>query len=479
MAHVVIIGGGAAGLTAGYCAVKAGHTVTVLEASATTGGAVQPVHFNLPEGQLTVDGGAEAYACRAEFLAELVTELGLADDVVTPNPAGSWLYLPDIGAVPSPKLGMCGIPGDPHAPEVVTAIGSEGAQRAAQDLVAPMDRWATRRQADQAITVGELIADRFGQIVLDRLVAPVVAGVHSADPHDLDIDRIAPGLLDKAIELGSVAKAIADIRGSAPPGAAVKTINGGMHRLMTALVEYLQTHAKVHLNTPVTSIDTDTKTVVTADGARLAADHVILGVDGPTAFELLHPVMPQPIMPQAQRPRFGAGVGLVVMVLDFPALDSHPRGTGMLVSPSVRHVSAKAATHVTAKWEWAEQAAQRLAEHRHVLRLSYGRVTDPTDGTAPGHDTPDDQLLKLATADAATLFGLSPQDVSDNLVDSTVVRWRAAMPLVSPQNTSRLAAVTEAVSTTDWLHLTGAWFAGTGLAAITQQSSAVKFYPLQ
>lgn len=475
MAHVVVVGAGIAGLTAGYFAVKAGHRVTVVESAAVAGGAVQPLDIELPEGTLTIDAGAEAYAARSTLIDQLLDELGLAEDIVTPHPAGSWLYLPKTGAVPAPRLGMWGIPGDPQAPEVVTALGPEAAARAAQELQRPITPWAAQRADGQPVTIGALVADRFGPPVVEHLVAPVVSGVHSADPYDLDIDQIAPGLLDKAIELGSVAKAITHIRSAAPPGAAVKTLRGGLHRLVSALVTYLENHAQLRCNTTVTALDANTKTVSTTDGP-LSADQVVLAVDAPTAFDLIAPLGQ---LPAAGRPQLGAGVALVVLVIDEAALDAQPRGTGMLVSPAVKTVGAKAATHVTAKWPWAQDQAQDQRRHRHVLRLSYGRLTDPDDGATPGFATPDGQLIAVAHNDAAELFGVSSRQLTEHTVVSHVVRWREQMPLVTPENTQRLAALREVVDQTDWLDVTGAWFAGTGLAAITQQSSAMKFYPLQ
>src|SRR5699024_2958325 len=138
---------------------------------------------------------------------------------------------------------------------------------------------------------------------------------------------------------------------------------------------------------------------------------------------------------------YGAGVGLVVLVVDAPGLDDYPRGTGMLVSPAVTDVRAKAATHVTAKWAWATEAATGQAAHRHIIRLSYGRITDPSDGSAPGHDTADAELLAMATEDAAAMFGLERQALHAGLVASKIVRWRRAMPLATPDNTTRIRAV--------------------------------------
>ena len=474
MPHVVVIGAGIAGLTAAYRAVTAGHRVTVLEAASTAGGAIAPATFDLPESQLTVDAGAEAYAARSTHMIQLLDELGLADELVTPNPDGSWLYLPEVGAVPAPRLGMWGIPGDPSAPEVIEALGVQAAKRAAADLTTPMNAWAEHRAQGRPVTVGELVADRFGPVALERLVAPVVAGVHSADPTDVDIDKIAPGLLDKAIQRGSVAKAVADLRAAAPPGAAVKTLPGGMHRVVDALLSALSGRAEVRLGTRVTALDPASSTVTTQAGDELTADQVMLAVDAPSAYDLL-----APSTHLTQRPAYGAGVGLAVLVVDAPGLDAHPRGTGMLVSPAVTDVHAKAATHVTAKWAWASQAASSLAQHRHVIRLSYGRVTDPSDGSAVGHDTADADLLSMATQDAAALFGLDHDELNAGLVASRIVRWRAAMPLTTPDNTVRIRAVADAAKTTNWIQVTGAWFAGTGLAAITQHVTELSLNPIQ
>ncbi len=474
MTHVVVVGAGIAGLTAAYRAVQAGHRVTVLEAASVAGGAIAPATFSLPEGQLTVDAGAEAYAARSTHVTQLLDELGLANELVTPNPDGSWLYLPKIGAVPAPKLGLWGIPGDPFAPEVIAALGHDAATRAAADLTISMEPWAKRRAAGGSVTVGELVTDRFGPVVLERLVAPVVAGVHSADPNDVDLDKIAPGLLDRAIQHGSVAKAIAELRAAAPPGAAVKTLPGGMHRMIDALLAALHDRAEMQLATRVTALDPTAKTVTTDRGERWSADHVVLAIDAPAAYDLLVPVTDL-----AARPAYGSGVGLVVLVVDASSLDNAPRGTGMLVSPAVTDVYAKAVTHVTAKWAWAAADAQALAPHRHVLRLSYGRVTDPTDGTAPGYDTPDADLRTLASRDGAAMFGMTPQEFQDAVVASQVVRWRAAMPLTTPDNSERIRAIETAAHATDWIHVTGAWFAGTGLAAITQHVTELPLYPLQ
>src|SRR5699024_11445378 len=141
MSHVVVVGAGMAGLIAGYAAIKAGHSVTVVEATSQPGGAVQSEVLETSQGLIGIDAGAEAYASRSTVIDELLEDLGLANEIVPPNTAGSWLYLPDVGAVPAPRLGMWGIPVDPQAKEVVAALGTKAAARAAQDIDTPIEAW--------------------------------------------------------------------------------------------------------------------------------------------------------------------------------------------------------------------------------------------------------------------------------------------------------------------------------------------------
>ena len=54
-----------------------------------------------------------------------------------------------------------------------------------------------------------------GKRVLDRLVSPVVGGVHSADPDLLDVDMVAPGLRAGIRQHGSLAAAVAAQRKAA------------------------------------------------------------------------------------------------------------------------------------------------------------------------------------------------------------------------------------------------------------------------
>ncbi|WP_152605697.1 FAD-dependent oxidoreductase, partial [Cellulomonas carbonis] len=126
--RVVVVGAGVAGLVAARDLAAGGRDVTVLEASPGAGGCVAPLTVD----GLRVDAGAESFATRSPAVTDLLTELGLADDVVLPVASGAWLQT-HRGAVPLPRAGMLGIPGSPWAADVRAVVGVAGALRASAD----------------------------------------------------------------------------------------------------------------------------------------------------------------------------------------------------------------------------------------------------------------------------------------------------------------------------------------------------------
>ncbi|XKH53751.1 FAD-dependent oxidoreductase [Citricoccus nitrophenolicus] len=492
----LVVGGGVSGLLSAWELVRVGYEVTLVEAGGSLGGCVAPRTVALPAGrELILDAGAESFAVRTPAVRDLVEELGLGEAVVAPHPGGSWLYLPPSGpghdhrAVPAPHLGILGIPGDLDAPEVAEALGVDALERARRDLddspghsaeatsathsmPAPssLDTWRQAIAEGTPVTVGAVVRDRMGEGVLQTLVAPVVAGVHSADPDTLDLRTVAPGLLEALVAEGSLARAVTARRAAAPPGAVVASLRGGMHTLTAALAgEVLRAGARVLTGTRAVTLAHATaghrwtvEVTVGAGGTEaVTVDRVVVATDGPRAWDLLSPVSGGALS-AADRPQEGAGVALVTLVVDAPGLDANPRGTGLLVSPAVPSdvVGAKALTHVSAKWDWARQ---ELGGHRHVLRLSYGRVTDAPDSAAPGYRTPEEDLRARALADATALTGV---DVAAGLVDSFVVRWKSALPAATTDHRTRVESVRTWLGDQSGLDAVGAWLAGTGLAAI-------------
>ncbi|MFB0835596.1 protoporphyrinogen/coproporphyrinogen oxidase [Arthrobacter halodurans] len=490
-ARAVVIGGGIAGLVAARELSVSGHAVELFESSGAFGGSVGAHTV----AGLALDAGADSFATRNTAVADLLGELGLGDDIVLPLGGGAWLYSEaarhgddggaDAGAgddpatrsgrtataQPLPQTGILGIPGDPWADDVKSAIGAAGCRRAAADLDMPV----AERLADQPVSLGELVRARMGGAVLEALVAPVVSGVHSADPDTLDVDTVAPGLRAALVRHGSLARAVAAVRAAAPAGSAVAGISGGMHRLAAALVEDLRDRGVVlHPEHEVLSVARGGtegdgggarrpwSVVVRGAGAAersVAADRVVVATDGPTAVDLLAPLSPDL---SRHRPARGAGVALVTLVVDRPELDDAPRGTGLLVAAGAPGVTAKALTHATAKWAWL---ADEAGPGTHVLRLSFGRVSETGARLA---DAPDGELFRAAVADAGTLLGVALEE--SDVLGWDVVRYGGALPFATTGHRDRVAAFRAEVGELEGIDVVGAWLSGTGLAAVVSDT---------
>lgn len=165
----------------------------------------------------------------------------------------------------------------------------------------------------------------------------------------------------------------------------------------------------------------------------LDADGVVLAVPRHLAAPLL-----------GETPEEARHVAIVVMVVDAPALDRAPRGTGVLVRPGVTR--AKALTHASAKWPWL---AATLPPGRHVIRLSYA--------VTPGED-----VTGYAVADAARLLGVTLRD--EDVVGIASSEWPDASP-ASVASREPMKGV----------HLVGSAAGLSGLAAMVAADAASDF----
>ena len=459
----VVLGGGVSGLVAARELAMAGHAVTVLEATDAWGGCVGS---HVVAG-LTLDSGAESFATRSSAVAGLAAELGLGGRIVAPRPGGAWVQLPD-GPRELPKTGVLGIPANPWDPEVRRSLGLAGSLRATLDKYLP----AAFGASGEVTSVSALVRARMGRRVLERLVAPVVGGVHSADPGLLDVDMVAPGLRAGIKAHGSLGAAVAAQRrnsggpAAAKAGSAVAGLENGMHTLVTALLSDLQDRGVTLLSShPASAV------ARTADGWRVTAGEeaydgglLVVALPGPAAVGLLQEAVPALA---GRSPEHGPDVRLVTLVVDLPELDRRPRGTGVLVAPQTPGIEAKALTHATAKWDWLAAAA---GPGTHVLRLSYGRLEGAArDGSAAAHTvraTPvtDEDLLAAALRDASSLLDVPLQD--KDVVGWDVVSWQGALPFAAVGHKARVAEIRKICSAEDGLSIVGGWVAGNGLAAV-------------
>jgi len=457
--HVVVVGGGIGGLVAALACAKVGIRVTVLEESGRLGGAIRTAEI----GGVRADLGAEGYATRGGAVRALVDELGLTEAVVPTAPRAEWIAGLPGGPVPFPEATVRGIPENPWEESVRRVIGRSGTWRAYLDRLRPPLTIGQER------SLGRLVRTRMGDLVLDRLVAPLSLGGFSIHPDDVDVELVAPGLNAALTRTGSLAGAVMQLRadrGPQPAGDGLEGIEGGMSGIVDALRERLRTlGADVRLDSRVDALerraDGRWHAVVAGEQAETAADEdagidvadaVILATGARDAHRLLAGFVP------ALEPTPVIDLEVVTLVVESPELAAAPIRTA--VYPITGTAVAASVTDSTARWPWMRAAQTR------VLKVTFGGP-----GVPPATASLDDQAATaLALAEASALVGVPLAPAA--LRGSQRSRWAQPPPASALGRRERAEAARAEIHAIPGLAVVGAWVAGTGLAQVVPDAIA-------
>ncbi|WP_046089242.1 protoporphyrinogen oxidase [Streptomyces antioxidans] len=227
--HVVVIGGGIAGLAAAHRLLDGGARVTVLEASGRLGGKLRSGEI---EG-VTVDLGAESMLARRPEAVELARAVGLGDRLQPPATATASLWT--RGALrPMPKGHVMGVPGDLEPLAASGVISEEGLARIARDRELPPT------PVGEDVALGGYLADRLGREVVDRLVEPLLGGVYAGDVYRTSMRASVPALFEVARSgrpLTEGVRELADRSARQQGGPVFMGIDGGIGRLPLAVAD--------------------------------------------------------------------------------------------------------------------------------------------------------------------------------------------------------------------------------------------------
>lgn len=440
--HVVVVGGGIAGLAAAWFLRRdcPGLRVTVLEASGQVGGKLRVSEL----AGVPVDEGAESLLLRRPEAVDLARAAGVDLQDAATTSAGVWTR----GAIrPLPSGTVMGIPGD------LRTLAGTGLLTSRELARIPLDSWLPRRKVGDDVAVGRYVAARLGRAVLDRLVEPMLGGVYAGRADQLSMAATLPQLMPYVRQERSLLAAVRASRAAAPtPDAAVfGAPPGGVGRLPEAVARL----AGAHVRTGVTVRElrrtpTGWRLVAgsTPSPEEILADAVVLAVPAAPAARLLRPE----VAPAAAELAQVRSASMAVVALAFPAtsLPARPPGSGFLVPP-VDGRAVKAVTLSSAKWGWYAGAAPEMV----VVRASLGRVGE--EATLQRNDA---ELVDLVLADLTDALG-----VIDPPLDARVTRWGGGLPQYAVGHLARVERIRAAVATQPGLAVCGATYDGVGIPA--------------
>ena len=439
--HVVVVGGGIAGLAAAHALGSAGVRVTVLEGSAQVGGKLRTGEL----AGLDVEEGAETFLARVPEALDLAHAVGLGDAITHPATSSAAVWA--RGALrPLPARTLFGIPSS--ARSVADVVGAPAALRAALDHVLPP------QQADDDVSVGALVRRRLGDAVVDTLVDPLLGGVYAGRADALSVRATVPQLAGAG---GSLVRAVrAAVPASGAPAAPVfAAVRGGLGRLPAAVAA--ASGATVLTGRLVRRLEPTANGFrvvhgATTDEAVVDADAVVVAVPATPAGRLLADLAPSAARELAAIEY--ASIGLVATLWPRDCL-SLPPGSGYLV-PAVAGRPVKAVTFLSQKWA-------HLDTGDHVaVRCSFGR-----HGEAGDLQRDDDELVDLAVAELALTSGARGRPAA-----ARVTRWGGGLPQYAVGHVDRVRRIRDGVAAVPGLAVCGAAYDGVGVPACIRSGQA-------
>jgi oxygen-dependent protoporphyrinogen oxidase len=460
--HVVVVGGGLAGLSAAEALVGlpagARPSVTLLEPSGHPGGVLGTVRR---DGWLVERSADCLLAARPEGIA-LVERLGLHGELVGVDPRVRRALVWHAGrAVPVPRGFRL------LAPGLVSGVLHSSLLSPAGRLRVLAERFVPRRMAGPEESLESFAVRRLGREAFERLVQPLAAGIWTADPARLGMAAACPEFLAMEREQGSLwAGEQARLRESSAGGAATGarygqfvSFLGGMQTLTDRLVERLGKQGVVIRRDRAERLTrVGSRWQVTVDAGEgsvdtLMADGVIVATRAPAAAVLLAGVDPSLAADLA-------GIvyaGSVIVSLGFARDEvAHPLDAAGLVIPRTAGRRALAVSFSSSKFP------HRAPPGCVLVRVFLGGALDPESLALD-----DEGLVSLAVAEAAIVIGATGRP---RLVQ--VDRWANAMPQYHVGHTERVARIEAAIARHPGLALAGAAYRGVGIPQVIASGQA-------
>jgi protoporphyrinogen oxidase len=453
--HVVIVGGGIAGLAAAYFLKDEPVRVTVLEGAGKIGGKLSASEV----AGVPMDEGAEALLARRPEGIDLITATCGEAALVPAGVTSSAIYTRGV-LRPLPRRQFMGVPADIGELAATGVVSAEGIERAKAET--------TGETGGGDVSAARYIGSRLGAEVVDRLVDPLLGGVYAGRSEDLSFQATLAPLAAAARKHTTLTEAAASLIPPPPsadaPAAPRKPVFVTLAVGLGTLPETVARASGADIRTSAMVRDlrrTEHGWRLTigsaADPEYLEAAAVVLAVPAAPASRLLSRTDRGASDSLARIPYASmAIVTLAFRAEDFPAA-SQDR-SGYLV-PAVDGRAVKAATFSTVKWP-------HLAAHApvHVVRCSIGRF-----GEVALLQRDDTELAGLAAKELGEATGITEAPIA-----SRVTRWGGALPQYNVGHLDRIAAIREAVAKQPGLAVAGAAYDGVGIpACIATARSAV------
>jgi oxygen-dependent protoporphyrinogen oxidase len=446
-AHVVIIGGGVAGLSAAWYlqqeAAKQAIRVryTLLEASDRWGGKIHSERIEGVGGGATViEAGPDSFLTRKPWALSLARELGLDDHLQYLDARNLRTYTLLHGrTVPLPAGWNLLAPAQWKSFLRSPLFSPWGKARICLEPLIP----ARRDDADESL--GHFVRRRLGAEALDRVAEPLMAGVYNAPANEQSLRATFPQFAALEQDHGSVIRGLrAARRTSAPVDVApFFSLDTGSELLVQRLVERLDGDARLLCEVVgVTRCVDGGYDLRLRDGDVVRANAVILACPATVSARILGETAPEAAELLASIG--SSGIGSVYLGYRRAAIPHSLDGAGVVI-PSAENRWIDGMTWASSKWP------ARTPRDLALLRVFFGGPA-----TRDALDLDDTALLTVVREELAAILGVQAAPLFQR-----VFRVRDGYPHYTVGHLERVAAIERALPA--GLYVTGASYRGLGV----------------
>ncbi|XZE44982.1 protoporphyrinogen oxidase [Pirellulaceae bacterium SH467] len=452
MKRIAVIGAGISGLScAWYLQREAPEAqIDVLEASNHVGGVIQ-THYESP---YLAELGADNIATLIPDALELVEELGLRAEFITPNPKHRFAQVVRAGRILPIPNGFSLM-----QPTQMDAI-----------LWSPILSWAGKlrvlseyfirpKAGDQDESVESFAVRRLGRECFDRLVEPIIGGIFTARAETLSMKATMDQFLRMEKEHGGLIRgALAKKRSQANTDQSARKARGarydqflaprqGMGWWMNTIREHLK--ASVHLGVRISEIDVrpDGRWAVLGENVpnpNDGYDAVCLSTPSWVSADLLIHTAPDVAALLDRIPYASSAVAILAIP------KSEIRADAMCFGVVVPKTEARDALAISLS---SEKYPGRSTEDTVLARVFMGGAVRPEL-----LDQTDEQLLQIARRETNALLGVTSLPRWQKLV-----RWNQAMPQYLVGHCELIQTIRDGLQQHPGVFLAGNAYEGVGI----------------
>jgi protoporphyrinogen/coproporphyrinogen III oxidase len=450
MQRIAVIGGGIAGLAAGWSVSQSAQAeLTLFEGSNRLGGVLETVR----DGPYLIERAADNFATMIPDALELSKSCGLADDLIRPNAEGRQAFVLNRGRVlPIPAGFSLMQP---------TRVGSILATRTLSwkaKLRMLAEFWTARRDSEEDESLESFATRRLGREAFENLVEPIVSGIFTADPSTLSMAATMPQFVKMERQHGSLIRGHLAARRQDSAAAARKASGArydqfmapreGMSSWVAGIAATLPQQS-LRLNTSVAKLwqDVEKKSwwLLSQAGEKFEFDAVICAMPAAATALLLRDCQPKAAEIVGGIPYASSAV--VAMVVNKADLLGRKDGFGLIV-PRKENRQSLAISYSSNKYPG------RVPEDQILLRVFLGGALRPEVV-----EYSDERLTEIAASELREILGWTANQANWQ----AVIRWKESMPQYLVGHVKRMQALQAELSSIRTLKLCGAAYDGVGI----------------